>query len=396
MKKIVFVTEGLYRGGVETTLLNWIETIDLTKYRVSVLLNNKEGDLLQCIPQNIQVVEIPELCKYINGNYKERWKHFMKSEGIYIALLFLIKTILYKMFCNRGKYYGWILKHVKKYPEKFDYAISYTMPDSICTGYVQECMEAEHKWMWCHIDVDFYHNHELDGMEKFFEKYDKIINVSECAKTNFEKKYENLKQKSCCIYNRVDVQKIMRKAKEIERQFDKSDISFLTVGRIDAQKGQDMIIDVACILRALGYNFKWYLVGPKADIHFYDRLEKRIDELHLKERIIYLGETANPYGYMAQCDVYVQPSRYEGYCTTVTEAKYLCKPIVMTNVSGADEQIRNYENGIITEKTIEGLYKGISDMLNLYGLRSRIVNNLKKERYYEQVEFDVVISKLGM
>ena len=52
---------------------------------------------------------------------------------------------------------------------------------------------------------------------------------------------------------------------------------------------------------------------------------------------IFLGIKENPYVYMKQCDIYVQPSRFEGYCTTTNEARIVGCPSVRTDVSGADD-----------------------------------------------------------
>ena len=51
---------------------------------------------------------------------------------------------------------------------------------------------------------------------------------------------------------------------------------------------------------------------------------------------------------MKQCDLYVQPSRHEGYCITLSEAKCFNKPIVSTNFTGAREQLINKEREKIT------------------------------------------------
>lgn len=58
-------------------------------------------------------------------------------------------------------------------------------------------------------------------------------------------------------------------------------------------------------------------------------------------------EDKNPYGYLKNCDIYVQTSRFEGYCTTTNEAKDLRKPVITTNVSGANEQFENNKSGLI-------------------------------------------------
>ena len=394
MEKIVFVTEGMYRGGVETTLINWIETIDFSQYQVTLLLNKREGALLSRVPSSVDIIEIPELSKCLHGKWIQRLLWFLKYKGPQIGLLFFCHAIIYKIRHNRGSYYAWILKQIHKYPEPFDYAISYTMPDSICTGYVSRCIEAKYKWMWSHVDVDFYTNHELDGMEQFYIHYDKIINVSVYSQDTFKSKYNFLQDKTCCIYNLVDKNRILELSRLEETHWVKAVTTILTVGRIDPQKGQDLVVDVATLLRRAGYNFVWYLVGPKADTLFFNRLSERIVECHLENHVQYLGETNNPYSYMQQCDIYVQPSRYEGYCTTITEAKILCKPIIMTNVSGAKEQIFNGQNGIITDITTDALYEGIKLLLDSKELRRKFINNLKNEHEQEKETFGSLVMKL--
>lgn len=50
---------------------------------------------------------------------------------------------------------------------------------------------------------------------------------------------------------------------------------------------------------------------------------------------------------MAECDLYVQSSRHEGFCITLGEAKIFDKPIISTNFTGATEQLFNYREGIV-------------------------------------------------
>ena len=82
---------------------------------------------------------------------------------------------------------------------------------------------------------------------------------------------------------------------------------------------------------------------------------------------------------MKNCDIYVQPSRYEGYVTTVTEAKCFNRPIVATNIEGIKEQIINDETGILVECNVDDLYKGIKKLLDNKELRDKLSVNLSKE-----------------
>ena len=82
---------------------------------------------------------------------------------------------------------------------------------------------------------------------------------------------------------------------------------------------------------------------------------------------------------MKNCDIYVQPSRYEGYVTTITEAKCFNRPIVGTNIEGIKEQIINDETGILVDCDVDDLYKGIKKLLDNKELRDKLSINLSKE-----------------
>lgn len=67
----------------------------------------------------------------------------------------------------------------------------------------------------------------------------------------------------------------------------------------------------------------------------------------MEEHVIILGKRDNPYPYIKACDLYVQPSRYEGKSITVREAQTLGCPVVITNYSTASSQITHGIDGMI-------------------------------------------------
>ena len=67
---------------------------------------------------------------------------------------------------------------------------------------------------------------------------------------------------------------------------------------------------------------------------------------------------------MKECDIYVQPSRHEGYCITLGEARCFNNPIVTTNFTGANEQIKNEETGLVCEISENGIYKSLKRLLD--------------------------------
>ena len=78
---------------------------------------------------------------------------------------------------------------------------------------------------------------------------------------------------------------------------------------------------------------------------------------------------------MEFCDVYVQPSRYEGYGITVAEAKSLCKPIVASAIPEFKEQIINEKTGLLYNNEDE-LYEDILKLIKVKELSDFLSTNL--------------------
>ena len=136
----------------------------------------------------------------------------------------------------------------------------------------------------------------------------------------------------------------------------------LTVGRVSEQKGYDFALEALIRLVNEGYNIRWYVLGggDEADIYV---LKARANQAGVGDRLVFLGTTINPYGYIKDCDIYAQPSRHEGKPISVEEAKILCKPIYISNYLSAGEQLAGGRYGVIGEIGADGTYEGIKKLL---------------------------------
>ena len=101
----------------------------------------------------------------------------------------------------------------------------------------------------------------------------------------------------------------------------------------------------------------------------------------MEEYVVLLGKRTNPYPYMKACDIYAQPSRYEGKSVTVREAQMLRKPVVITNYATAKSQIENGVDGVIVPVDNEGCAKGIADFLRNTQLQNDIISYLHDHDY---------------
>lgn len=139
-----------------------------------------------------------------------------------------------------------------------------------------------------------------------------------------------------------------------------SEWRLLSIGRYSTAKNFDNIPDICARLLDKGLSIKWYLIGFGSDE---DLIRRKIAEQKMESHVILLGKKENPYPYIKSCDLYVQPSRYEGKSVTVREAQMLGKPVVITNYPTAKSQLENGVDGVIVPLNNQGCAEGIAELL---------------------------------
>ena len=122
-------------------------------------------------------------------------------------------------------------------------------------------------------------------------------------------------------------------------------------------------------------------------------LERQAKALNISHCIQFLGLKANPYPYIKACTLYVQPSRFEGKSIAIEEAKFLNKPIVVTNYSSVSDQISALQNGYIVEINPISIAKGIEFVLSNVDLQYQFKSNLSEEMKAKQTN-TVVLTQL--
>lgn len=390
MKKILFVIHSLAIGGSEKSLVSLLNTIDLKKYEVDLMMFKKGEDFEKHIPKGIKVLEPPKYYKFIydkqiNLNFydKVRFNLCRVKTGVNLRVNKKIQSeqILYK---NQNKVF-------EKLNKTYDVAIAYSQ--GLPTYFVADKVEATKKIAWINCDYATT-GYDKDLDELFYDKFDKIVAVSETIKKSILEIKPKYKEKIEVILDIVNPILIESMADEKVVFEDKSHINILTVARLVIHhKGYDVAIKAAKSLKDNGYNFRWYVVGEG---EHRKEIELLIKENSLENNFILLGKKENPYPYMKNCDIYVQPSRKEGFGLTVVEAKILKKPIVATNFNTAKELINNYEDGLIVGKSEKEVYLGIKRYIEDISFRESIVSNLKNKENYSSIdEIEKIYNMIG-
>ena len=265
--------------------------------------------------------------------------------------------------------------------KNYDVAIAYSQ--GMPTYFVADKVKADKKFAWINCD------YKMTGYDKrvdnyFYNKIDKIIAVSEYGKESIISVNKEYETKTEVILDIVDPKLIEKMADEKTVFEDKSYINICTVARlITHYKGYDMAVRAAKLLKDDGYKFRWYAIGEGMDR---SKIEKMIEELGLKEEFILLGKKSNPYPYMKNCDIYVQPSRNEGFGLTVAEAKILKKPIICTNFNTAKTLINNEEDGLIVGMSEVQLFLGIKRYLENEKTKLKIMEYIEKNEKYNSLQ----------
>lgn len=374
MKKIAIVTRKLVMGGVERCLITMLKKY-ANNCEVTLFVMEQGGELYDEIPNNVRILQIPG----IGESWKKKiLKYVMCGKVKKSVQLFenIVKLKKEKNFSEQCRLLSGNLPDVE---EKYDIAISYYVPISFPVVYTLDHIKAKQKYIWFHTDPEKM-GINLYEMRDEHSHYDLIIGVSEHISEVTKRLEPENKEKIITIYNCYDVENIILKSKKSNELLLKKSLMFVTVGRICPEKRQVCIPKIASWLKNDNILFKWFVVGDGSDNHI---LKELIQKFDVKDSVILVGNKDNPYQYMEKCDIYIQTSEYEGFCTTTFEAKILGKVVITTDVSGAREQFSDKVDGIIVERTPEGIYKGIKSLLQNKELYDKIEKNVKKFKYSE-------------
>lgn len=379
MKKILFMCINMNIGGTEKALLTMLNEIDDSKYDITLLMLEEYGGFLNEIPSFVKVKYVDEyksIKPFVNEPPKILIKRLIKNKAYLTGLSTLLNYSISKITNNISYYYKYILKNIKGIDEEYDLAVAYSGPMDFITYFVLNKIKAKKKVQWIHFDIT-----KIGFNRKFakknYKKFDKIFVVSEEGKEKLINLIPALNNKVEAFFNIIScnlIENMSKNEKSFNDLFD--GVRILTVGRLSKEKGQELTINVLARLKNEGYKVRWYCIGDGPEK---DNYRNRIKRLDIENDYILLGSKLNPYPFMKDCDIYVQPSKHEGYCITLGEARCFDNPIVTTNFTGANEQIKNEVTGLVCDISEQGIYQAIKRLLDNKELYKDIRSNLSNE-----------------
>lgn len=394
--RILILIHYLEIGGAEISLIGLLNAIDKTKYDVDLFVYSHQGELMQLIPDGVNL--LPEIPKY--STLERPMKDVLREGHVDIVAARLLAKIRHRIYRRTHSISGEdasIFQYVANCTtpllpmvsdKEYDLAISFLMPHNICLHKVK----AKKRIAWIHTDYSIVHvNKKLEL--PIWEQYDYISSISDATTTAYLSVFPELEPKVVKIENILSPDFVRYRANNgkikdnISGLKNDNKIIILTIGRFCYQKNYDNLPFICKHLVEMGVNVRWYIIGFGGDEPL---IREKIAEAGMEKHVIILGKKSNPYPYIKACDIYVQPSRYEGKSVTVREAQMLCKPVVVTNYPTAPSQIENGVDGVIVPMDNRACAEGIKALIDDKELQSRIVEHLRTHDYGNEQEVEKI------
>lgn len=354
-EKIVFVTKALWIGGIETALVNLLNHFHYDKYDVTLLVLQAELNLLEQINPKCRVLIADREKRYSFGeSYKFAKLYHLVEPAEHPSLLhrmLMWTTPFIRWFENR-RYIQYVRNQISE--KQFDTCIIYS---DVAAETAIRAINAKRYLMYYHHGAMRHVYH--DGIA--YKRCEKIIAVSQNQARELKKFVPAVAEKVVVVHNLTDIDGVKAKAMlPMDDQFDQERYNIVSVGRISPEKGMDIAVQACAKLVQAGIETVcWWIVGDGPAM---GDVKRTVTRLHMEPYINLVGMKDNPYPYIRQADLYVQPSRVESFGLTITEALILGKPVVATRTQGACEILTDHVNGFLSEVDADALARLIQQL----------------------------------
>lgn len=392
-KKVLFLNYSLHSGGIEKSLVTVLSLFDYESYDVDLQLFANEGMFFSRVPEKVNVLP-PLFPKAYRLNIRRAFPALLLSGHPLLAfcrLLVSLSGLNGTMGERLSKMWRFERHFVRPARARYDAVVAFMEGQALY--YAVEKTRAA-------VRIGFIHgDYNAMGLESGFdrpylEKLDAVCTVSEACRDALNRTFPELSPKFHVIYNVISASFLHSMAEKGQGFSDGyNGTRVLSIARLSRQKGLDIALPAVVRLNRKGLRLRWYIIGVGPEE---ESLKKQAEELEAGGCVVFLGEQANPYPFVKECDIYLQPSRFEGKSIAVDEAMVLCRPILLTDFSTASDQITSGENGLIVPMTPEGVEEGLGDLILNVERRARFSKELSRRDYTNENEINKLYALIRM
>ena len=212
----------------------------------------------------------------------------------------------------------------------------------------------------------------LDDLD-FVSDCSRFICVSEAVKSNL-----NIVKEGEVIHNFINdnINELSMESNPLESDSDK--LKLCVVSRLSNGKGFDRLLKLVESLEEKNINYILNIIGKGRTME--DEIKEWFSPY---SNVHFIGYRDNPYNYVKNSDYLIQLSDDESWCNSITEAKALGVPVVVTNFLSAKEQVVDNYNGILVDLNCNDYNYIVEKMIEL---NDSLKENLKKFTYKPEVD----------
>lgn len=335
--RIAIVTANLEINGISSVIMNYCRNIDLHKFDITIFAGNNINEIYvnECSNLGIKIVKLP-------SKKQERIKYY----------IYLLKRM-------KSKYFNIIHVHGN----------SATMFFELCIGFFKG------------IKKRIAHSHNTISENMILHKIllfpFKMVSTDFIACGKLAGDWIFGKDNYKIIPNGVDTLKFrfnqeIRKEVRQELMIKSDEILIGHIGRINDQKNQKFLIEIFEEIAKKNKKIKLLMVGtgPK-----YEDIRTNIENSKFKNNIILYGESDCPEKFYMAMDVFVFPSKYEGFPVTLLEAQISGLQCIISNVITSEVLL---SNRVTKVKTLHDMRQWVDKIVKL--------KVLDRENFYEENE----------
>lgn len=171
-----------------------------------------------------------------------------------------------------------------------------------------------------------------------YSSYRKVICISEAVKIRLKEYIYIDENKLVVINNGINVKACKESCalsrEEINVNLLKDDILLVMAARFTEQKDHETLVQA---LKLLPHNYKLLLLGEGERMN---QIKLLVENLHISDRVLFLGFQSNVYSYIKACDIFILSSHWEGFGLSCVEAMACGIPVIASDVNGLKEVVK--------------------------------------------------------